>query len=33
MSGKDFPKVSKEDLPPRVLVPGFMSVFMNGTSS
>lgn len=33
MNGKDFPKVSEEDLLPSIVVPGFMSVFMNGTSS
>lgn len=32
-SGKAFPKVSDEDLPPRPLMPGFMSGVMNGTSS
>lgn len=33
MSGKDFPKVSEEDLLPRMVVPGLMSVCMPGTSS
>lgn len=32
-SGKDFPKVSDEDLLPRALMPGFVSGLMNGTSS
>lgn len=32
INGKDFSKVSNEDLPPRILMSGFRSVFMSGAS-
>lgn len=32
VSGKEFSKVSNEDLPPRIPGPGFMSVFMSGAA-